>query len=75
MTTVTSGPTLEVENALTAEDVFNPTQGFNERAAQTNFMLTMTHGRKLNNNARYEQILKGHEKFMAVLNRYGFSKF
>lgn len=57
-----------------SEDPFVPSQGYAQRAAETNFMLSMTHGRKLRDNTRYERILKGHSVFMNVLNRYGFSK-
>jgi hypothetical protein len=64
----------QAEYGLTAEETFNPTQGFTQRSAETNFMLTMTHGRKLRDNTRYERILKGHSVFMSVLNRYGFSR-
>jgi hypothetical protein len=62
------------EQLAVVEETFNPTQGFTQRSAETNFMLTMTHGRKLRDNTRYERILKGHSVFMNVLNRYGFSR-
>lgn len=56
------------------DEAFVPSQGFAQRAAETNFMISMTHGRKMRDNTRYERILKGHSVFMNVLNRYGFSK-
>lgn len=62
------------EQAVFSEDPFVPSQGFAQRSAETHFMITMTHGRKLRDNTRYERILKGHSVFMNVLNRYGFSK-
>lgn len=65
--TVTSGPTPEAEVALTDETIEFQTPSQLQRAAQTHLMLSLTHGRKLRNNSRYETVLRGHEKIMSFL--------
>ena len=51
-------------------EAYAQTQAQFQRSAETHFMLTVTHGRKLRDNTRYGRILKGHAVFMSVLNRF-----
>ena len=62
----------QVESAAQHDvpEAYLQTQTHIQRSAETHFMLTVTHGRKLRDNTRYGKLLSGHAKIMAVLNRF-----